>query len=337
MKNFKQNHGTFFAIVLAAVVAMMVLFATPMAPLTRLNRGLRRLFRGMEDAYWASRLFSAGIPRMAGGADPYVRQARGVFTGTVGSTAVVAGDAFYFDGTDWELADADDHTKFAEAIAVNSYNSGDVGAFCRSCLIVDIDAPYSQGDQYFLSGTAGAITATRPTGANNLKQVLGFGLSTTELYIDIAPVKELAVNLAGINDGTAANVQTTDYTGVLLAATSEAVGYTCMVPENAVALEIAYLWWAGTGTALDTADTYTIDVSSGADDETTSATQDGITAASLAVAANDLNRADVSAAFDVSGIIEPGNVMGIDVDKSAEGTTGDDPLMLNCTLVFLVV
>jgi len=53
--------------------------------------------------------------------DAYVRQARGVFTGTVGSTDVTAGSPVYFDGTDWELADADDNTKYAEAIAVSNF------------------------------------------------------------------------------------------------------------------------------------------------------------------------------------------------------------------------
>jgi hypothetical protein len=88
---------------------------------------------------------------------------------------------------------------------------------------------------------------------------------------------------------------------------------------------------------LDTSDTYTIDVSSGVDDETTTTTTDGISAASLAVASADLKRADVSAAFDATGIIKPGNVVAVDVDKAAEGSGGDDPLMLCCSVVLLVV
>lgn len=84
-------------------------------------------------------------------------------------------------------------------------------------------------------------------------------------------------------------------------------------------------------------DTYTIDVSGGIDDETTTTTTDGITAAALTVADNDLNRADVSAAFDGTGLLAPGNIIGVDVDKAAEGTAGDDPLMLACVVVLLVV
>jgi len=71
----------------------------------------------------------------------------------------------------------------------------------------------------------------------------------------------------------------------------------------------------------------------GTDDETTSANTDGISAASLAVAANDLAVADVSAAFDAAGLIAPGNVIGVDVTKAAEGAGGDDPIMLCCSVV----
>ena len=63
-------------------------------------------------------------------ADPHVEQARDKFSATIGSTDVTAGDMMYFDGTDWELADATDNTKFAEAMAVNTYDSGDVGVLC---------------------------------------------------------------------------------------------------------------------------------------------------------------------------------------------------------------
>jgi hypothetical protein len=128
-----------------------------------------------------------------------------------------------------------------------------------------------------------------------------------------------------------------DFMGKGLITASDAVGASCMVPQNAVGLEIAYLWWCGTGVALDASDTYTVDVSSGVDDETTTATTDGITAAALTVAANDLNSVDISAAFSTTGIIEAGNILGIDINKAAEGAGGDDPIMLSCQLVFQVV
>ena len=48
---------------------------------------------------------------------------------------------------------------------------------------------------------------------------------------------------------------------------------------------------------------------------------------------DDLAVADVSAAFDASGLVAPGNVLGVDVKKAAEGTGGDDPIMLCCSVV----
>jgi hypothetical protein len=68
-------------------------------------------------------------------ADPRFIEAWGYVGITVGSTNVIAGDAIYFDGTDWELADADDNTKFAELFAAESYDTGARG--------VGVDLPYA--------------------------------------------------------------------------------------------------------------------------------------------------------------------------------------------------
>lgn len=269
-------------------------------------------------------------------ADPFVRRARGVFQAAIGE-AVTAGDLMYFNGTNWRLADADDNTKFAEAIVVASYASGVQGNLCTECLIEDTDAPFTQGETLYLSATAGALTATRPTGAEALMQVIGFVLSTSTVHARIKIPEEITINLSPMTDGTAVFSQRNDYTGVLLGATSEAAGYTFMVPQNVVGNVIQYLWWSGVGTALDTSDTYTIDVSGAVDDETNTTTVDGISAAALTVAADDLNRANVSAAFDGSGILKPGNIVGVDVDKAAEGSSGDDPLVLACAVVLLAV
>lgn len=271
-----------------------------------------------------------------------MRQARGVFLGTVGSTAVVAGDLVYFDGTDWELADATDNTKFAEAVAVNSYASGATSAaFCTSCVVVDTDAPYTQGEtRYTDATTAGDMTATRPTGANNLVQAVARALSTSELQVDIQIPTETTISMQFPYTAHAApQDRDNDFMGLGLDDTDAEVACGFMVPQNCISTsaKIAYLWWCGTGTALDASDTYTIDASAGVDDETTTATTDGITAAALTVAANDLANADVSACFDAAGIIEPGNYVGVAIKKAAEGTGGDDPIMLGLEVVLLTV
>ena len=270
-------------------------------------------------------------------ADPHVEQARDKFSATIGSTDVTAGDMMYFDGTDWELADATDNTKFAEAMAVNTYDSGDVGVLCRGGIIRDTDAPYTQGSAMFLSETAGDITATRinpTTTAEALSQAVGFALDTERVVIDIKPLHEETINLQfPYTESSAPQDFDGDFHGVGLDDTDAAVGAAFMVPQNCVAVQGAWIWWCGTGTALDASDTYTIDVSGGIDDETTTANTDGITAAALTVAANDLAVADVSAAFDAAGLISPGNVIGVDVKKAAEGAGGDDPIMLCLSVV----
>ena len=181
-------------------------------------------------------------------ANPYVKQARGVFQGTVGSTAIPAGSPVYYDGSDWELANATNHLLYAEAIAIGNYAIGDRGAFCKRCVIKDVDTnAYTQGDQYYLLATAGTISATRPTGANNLVQVLGFGLSANELYIDIPPVREHHVWLTPTAT-TSAETAGTQYAGGNFAAyamnaDAEAVYFTLECPQNCVGLEIAHMWY----------------------------------------------------------------------------------------------
>jgi hypothetical protein len=256
-------------------------------------------------------------------ADPYVRQARGVKTVTIGSTAVVAGDALYFDGTDWELADADDATKFAEAFAVNSYASGEQGAVCRSCIIVDTDAPYTQGDNYYLSATAGAITATRPTVAGNLRQLLGFALSTSELAADIR-YNEQTYDISpsgGTDVGVIFQLDSGNYLGLTTNAQNEVIGATFQVPENAVALEIAYAWLAAE--ASSGTPTFDLFVSSSNDgDQWDAVTQDSTIADSAdeGAAADEIQRTTVTTAFDATNIWRPGALLGIRKLKKDSGT-----------------
>ena len=271
--------------------------------------------------------------------DPKVRQARGVFAVTFG-VAVTSGDLVYFNGTNWLLADADDNTKFAEAVAINTLASGEVGAACRSCVIVDDDAPFTQGNTHYLSATAGANTATRPTGARNLMQVVGYALSTSELAVEIGMVKEVAFTVPFVcatDELSYLAIQSNDFGGTNLIDNSSEIWGNYMVPQNVVGIVIQYLAWIAGSTALDGSDTYTIDTSAGIDDDATNLLSDGIAAAALTVDADNINTIDVSAAFDVASQNKPGNWVTINVAKAAEGTAGDDPGMLGCHVVLLGV
>ena len=250
-------------------------------------------------------------------ADPYVTQTRGVFTGTVGSTALSAGTAIYYDGTDWEKADATDESKFAEAIAIGNYAIGDTGAFCRRCIIRDIDSStYTQEDQYFLLTTAGTMSATRPTGAANLVQVLGFALSDTELYIDIPPVREHHVWLTATatTAGEAGGTQfasTSNYGALSMNADDEDIFFTLEIPPNCIGLEIAHLW---TGPdAIGATPTFDILVGAGSNDEAHANTtpDTSLTGTSVGGTANDIYKIDITSAFDASDIWQAGNLLGI--------------------------
>lgn len=305
-----------------------------------MTRFFRHLVKKYSNLYVALFLAVKGVPTIpAGAADPYVRQARGVFTGTVGSTALTAGDAVYFDGTDWEKADADDATKFAEAIATNNFASGEVGTFCRSCIIVDTDAPYTQGDQYYLSETAGALTATRPTTDGALRQCLGFALSTSELYVDIPPVKELNVHLDSRGATSAyALLDSGNFGGATLDAQNETAVLSTMVPQNAVGVEIAYGWTA----AEATAGTPTYDITVGSTLGATGTQHDAVTAdATLANQAAEGGDADeilrfaMTTGFDATNIIRPGALLGVKFLADDGGT--DIRFALGVDIVFLVV
>ena len=275
------------------------------------------------------------------------------FSGPAGE-AIARGDLLYYSQTnsDWRKAEADGSAEsqifpFAEMVALSSASAdGDAVLMSPNAVLSDIDDnsfSSTVADTLYLSGTAGATTSTRPTGANDIKQVVGQAYGETGTTGATIAVINLTRRHETINlqfpytEHSAPQDADGDFHGVGLDDTSAAVAACFMVPENATGrIIIAYFWLSGTGTALDASDTYTFDASAGVDDETTSATTDGISAAALTVAASDLARKTVTTGLDASGIIEPGNVVGIDIKKAAEGAGGDDPICLCCSVVLEV-
>lgn len=273
-------------------------------------------------------------------ADAYVRQASGVFTGTVGSTEIGVGKPVYFDGTDWELADATDHTKFAEGVALSTFSIGEVGVFCRRCILNDIDSSaYTQGDQYFLTTTAGTVSATRPTGAANLVQVIGEGISTHELYIDIPPVTEHHVWLtntattSGELIGTA--LDTGNYGAYSINADDEDTFFTLEIPSNCVGLEIAHFWHAPE--TQDHTSTFAFAVGAGSDgeDHTATTADTTVTGTTCGATADDIYKTAVTTSFDATGIWQCGNLLGIKVTMVSG--TDDIFLPLGINMVLLTV
>jgi hypothetical protein len=280
-------------------------------------------------------------------ADPYVRQARNVFTGTIGSTDVEAGDAVYFDGTDWELADASAHTTFAEAFATHSFKIGEVGILCTSCIIVDTDAPYSitagQRTQY-LSETAGDITATIPTTNAAVRQVLGYSISTSEVRAE-AKMPQLieqwfAVSAYDTTGEPGLGVVTDNWPGPGIDAASETAYIVGRLPINFVELEEALI--VTNNTSASTVD-YDFTVAAGYDGASNAGdTGTAIVAADVdggSPADNNLETFSVLTMLDgagaTTGLQGPGRNFAIKIDP--DGVASGEQQILGLALGCLVV
>ena len=271
-------------------------------------------------------------------ADPYVKHAQNVFAATIGSTAVTAGDMVYFDGTDWELADASAHTTFGEAMVVNSYASGAVGVLCTGGVIVDIDAPYTQGAAMYLSETAGAITATIPTTNAAIKQAVGFSLSTSSVRVDIRiPSYQnqfLPVSAYDTSGEPGLGVVTDGWPGPGLDGASETAYIIGRLPDNFVELEMARIITNNSaGSAVD----YDFSVAAGYDNASNAQdTGTAITAntSEATPADNLLVTFDVSSMLD-AGLQGPGRNFAILIDP--DGVGGGEQQILGMNLGCLVV
>ena len=270
-------------------------------------------------------------------ADPHVTKARDIFTATVGSTDVTAGDLVYFDGTDWEKADASAHTSFAEAMVLNTYDSGDVGLLCTGGILVHTDAPYTQGAAMYLSETAGEIIATIPTTNAALKQVIGFALSTSEVRVEIRiPTYQnqfFPVSAYDTSGEPGLGVVTDGWPGPGLDGASETAYVVGRFPDNFVEMEMARVVTHNTATsAVD----YDFTVAAGYDNGDNDEAGTTITAdtSEMTPADNKLVTFNVAALLD-SGLQGPGRNFAIKIDP--DGVGGGEQQILGMNLGCLVV
>lgn len=109
---------------------------------------------------------------------------------------VLKGDTLAHNGTNWVKASATDAVTnlYAQYIAMQGGKSGDVIKGCKGCVLYDANAPYGSANaSLYASGTAGAITATRPATNGDVIQVIGRSISTSLARIDILSPYELEV------------------------------------------------------------------------------------------------------------------------------------------------
>jgi hypothetical protein len=278
-----------------------------------------------------------------------VLQSGDVFEVLCGSTAVVAGQLVYNDGTDWELADADASstgTIYAMAVAISDSPAAGVLKVARKAVLYDIDDnSYSSGtfDTLYCHTTAGAISTTRPTAVNAVVQVVGKaykvsgGTGSQLAVIDIKGPSEHQVT-AGYKFASSANLRldSGNFGSGSQDADDEVAMFVTQIPQNAVSIEVAYIWVAAEATAGTP--TFELIVGSAID----GAQHDAITAdtsltdsAFEGTAADQMQRTDVTDSFNATNIFRPGALLGIRVNEDGGGT--DITFVFDITIVYNVV
>jgi hypothetical protein len=156
---------------------------------------------------------------------PTIIRAEGVTELTLKSDLTVnVGDLIGHNGTDWVKADADARIPAQFMALVSTTTAGLTIPVCRAGVLFDSDAPYTAGNDQYLSATAGAHTATIPAISTTLTvlQRIGKALSTSEMAFDLGrqgPTilrARVTKDVASANATTAAT-ETVAVTGLLAA------------------------------------------------------------------------------------------------------------------------
>jgi len=106
----------------------------------------------------------------------------------LGESTTVAGKIYYYTSSgSWELADADAESTAKGMLAVALGTSSNThGMLIRGMVTLDHD-PGTIADTLFLSTSAGAATATAPSGTGDIVRVIGYSLNSTNGQIYFNP------------------------------------------------------------------------------------------------------------------------------------------------------
>ena len=88
------------------------------------------------------------------------------------------GDLMMFNGTNWVQADSSASSTGNKMIGINLGSSTILTHGIRTT------TGLTSGSIYYMSETAGGITATAPTTSGSIVRIVGYALSTTELFVD---------------------------------------------------------------------------------------------------------------------------------------------------------
>ena len=105
-----------------------------------------------------------------------------------GSTSVVVGRLYYWDGSGWVASDASTEADGSGLLAVSldSGTASSVGMCIRGMITLSIDAG-SAGEVLYLSETASQVTNTAPTTSGAIVRVVGYCMDDTDGQIWFDP------------------------------------------------------------------------------------------------------------------------------------------------------
>jgi len=259
-------------------------------------------------------------------ADPYVHSMGGNLKGEF-AAAVLPGDLVYYDSsnTQFGLADADSNATPAQfaCIATNFFGASDKeGTISRHALIEDTDAAsFTRDSIYFCSTTAGGNTETRPTGDDDLSQIIGRGVTTTSMEVDIRTPWDVQVPTWRLGPGGGGTADTEFDTGgsdvwvgTLLDADDEQDKWGGRFPSNFFTLTIAE-WLFGSDTAVTPNVNYAGESAHSGEDSDNHA--DTIADAAITGTADYLEVDDVSSGMNATGFSEPDAFFAMKLDHGS--------------------
>jgi len=227
----------------------------------------------------------------------------------------------------WVQADASTMAMFAQWVAMEDGEPGDVIEVCKRCTLYDEDAPYTANTKQFLSTTAGAITEARPNptgaaGQGDLVQLAGYSIDTRRAYINLQAPREQEMffpvgTYNALNAGAVeAHIADAGWTGPHADSAAVAGIIQGRFPDNMVALErFTLLCDTMAATALDIDVTITGGFDDASNVQATGAACIAKTSG-ITTADNMIHTVDVKEAPDAAFAL-PGRNFAVTVDPDA--------------------
>jgi len=239
--------------------------------------------------------------------DVIITDAEGITKVTLAGT-VARGAPVAYNGTNWVNAAAGDAATnlYAQYIAMDSGVSGDEIQVCKGCTLYDPDAStWTANGVLYVSGTAGALTHTRPATAGDVIQIVGRAVGTQTARIDIKAPRELEVFIpADVLDTTShpgLGVIDGVYAGRQLDTTGEDVYFNSRFPSNVLSVDAARVVYDSVAETAGTVSAALLTIADGASNTGTAGTAHAA-ALPTGTADNIICYSDVTAMFSAAAL-----------------------------------